>query len=849
MARPRVFNPLFVYLAIPFFLTLGATCSRAFPADLRQPLHTIHIVPQSHIDVVWLWRYDPETIHRCCKVTFSQALENMDRFPEYTFSQSQVPLYEPLEKIYPEIWRRIQEHIRAGRWEVAGGMYVEAEGGEPGGESWARQCVMGKRWFKTYLGVDVKNGWQADAWGHPAQLPQILAKSGMTAYLWRRGDAFGPRHAVQEKLFWWEAPDHSKVLAWRFVDPEDPPYPQWREEVRVSRERYGLNDTLIVIGRGDHGGGPTAKDIEITQEFARQAAPDYKVQFSTFSRYIEAVTRQNPRLPAFQGDLGFELNADLTNVCEIKKNNRERENQLLTSEKWATLAARLFHYEYPKAELDEAWKKLLFNQFHDILGGSLIPEAVQDAMRLYQSVRDTCETTCRQALEAIGKNVDTRGEGVPIVVFNPLSWIRTGAVEVELVYDHIPEHITVLDSQGNSAPLQIVEKTTGKGPYRLRGVFLAREVPSLGYKTYHAVETATPPGPRTPLSVEGADLENEFFRIGIDPQSGCVRQIFDKKNHHEVFDASGRGNQLVAIEDEGDSEGRYALRSDLAAKPSGPARDLDTVDRFQIVENGPVRIVARVEKKYQNSRFTQDIILYAGRDQVEFLLTVDWHDIHRLIKIAFPYALSAPEATWDAPYGTSVRPADGIDYPAQKWVDLYAEGYGAALLNNARYAHDVEKNVLRMNVLRSPTQPAYNTDEGLHTLEYALYPHAGRWDQARVMQKGYEFNYPLTAVTPTAHEGSWPPEKSFLAVEPEEVILEVVKQADESDQTVLRLCEMNGREETVRLTLPRAARSARETDLLEKPLAELRPDGDTLEFPIGPHEIKTVTVYFIGENG
>ena len=194
MARPRVLLSLFVYLAVPFFLTLGVTDYRAFPADPPQPPHTIHIVPQSHIDVVWLWRYDPETIHRCCKVTFTQALENMARFPDYTFSQSQVPLYEPLEKIYPEIWNRIQESIRAGRWEVVGGMYVEPEGGEPGGESWVRQCVMGKRWFKTYLGVDVKNGWQADAWGHPAQLPQILAKAGMTSYLWRRGDAFGPQH-------------------------------------------------------------------------------------------------------------------------------------------------------------------------------------------------------------------------------------------------------------------------------------------------------------------------------------------------------------------------------------------------------------------------------------------------------------------------------------------------------------------------------------------------------------------------------------------------------------------------------------------------------------------------------
>ena len=227
-------------------------------------IHTIHIVPQSHIDVVWLWRYDPETIHRCCKVTFTQALNNMDRFPQYTFCQSQVPLVEPLEILYPDLYQRIKDYIQKGRWEITGGMYVEAEGGEPSGESWVRQCVIGKRWFQNKFGVDVTTGWQPDAWGHPAQLPQILAKSGMNAYLWRRGDVGGPRNNVHEKMFWWQAPDGSKVWAYRFVDPEDPPYPNWKENVRVCRERYGIEDSMIVIGWGDHGGGPSEQDILAT---------------------------------------------------------------------------------------------------------------------------------------------------------------------------------------------------------------------------------------------------------------------------------------------------------------------------------------------------------------------------------------------------------------------------------------------------------------------------------------------------------------------------------------------------------------------------------------------------------
>jgi len=796
---------------------------------------TIHLVPQSHIDVVWLWRFDPETVHRCCKPTFTRATDNLARFPEYTFCQSQVPLYEVTERVYPDLFRKMEQYIREGRWEIVGGMYVEAEGGEPCGESLVRQCVMGKRYFQQRFGVDVTTAWQPDVWSHPWQLPQILRKSGMNSYMFRRGQG-------AERLFWWQSPDGSRVLACKSPSQEAS-FDDRLKDLHAVSQRYGVNDVMFEIGGGDHGGGPTENEIEATRRLAQEAGPEVTVTFSTFSRYVNAVLAERPDLPVTNSELAFELHGDLTNCSEIKKSNRECENLLLPSEKWSSIAATLFGLEYPSREIEEAWKKLLFNQFHDIIGGSLIPPAVDDAMGLYRSVRESCAAVSGNALKAIAAHIDTRGNGLPIIVFNPLSWPRTDAVEVDLPFDPAPEDLRMCDSHGAAIPVQILERREEEKKRFVRCVFIANGVSSLGYKTYWA----------SPCNAATADsnavgmrppwlLENEFLRIEVDPQSGCVDRIFDKRNKRELLDASRKGNLLIAIEDEGDSEGRFVLGKDTVGSPPGKAREIDSPASVRMIENGPVRSTLRVERAFQKSRFIQDVSLYAGFDRVDFRLTVDWHDVHTMIKLAFPLALEDPEVTYDTAYAAIVRPADGIEYPAQKWVDLSDGRYGVSLLNDARYAHDVQGNTVRMSILRSPTRPARNTDEGVHTLGYALYPHHGAWKKASVMRRGYEFNCPLATRAEKEHEGSLPAERAFLKLAPDNVILEAVKKAYDSAALVLRLWETHGKACTARLTFPVDIQSAFETDLMENRGAELQVSGTTLEVPLAAYDIKTVAV-------
>ena len=828
-------------LLLPLFVTITYMAPAA--AEAAEPAATaskpiIHIVPQSHIDVVWLWRFDPETIHRCCKPTFTRATDNMARFPEYTFNQSQAPLYEATERCYPQLYEKIEQYVREGRWEIVGGMYVEAEGGEPCGESLVRQCVMGKRFFREKFGIDVTTGWQEDAWSHPWQLPQILSKSGIKSYMFKRGKK-------GEDLFWWQSPDGSRVLGVNPFRHSAPPFQMWKDEVNSIPARYGVNDVMFMVGGGDHGGGLNEQDIRAIQVFARDVSTDADVKFTTFGQYVKTVLDQSPKLPAINDELGFELEGDLTGCSEIKKSNRECENLLLCAEKWAATASVLFSHEYPDAELETAWKKLLFNQFHDILGGSAIPPAVLDAMQDYLSIQESCEDVTRNALDAISHRIDTNGNGIPLVVFNALSWKRTDAVEAELTVPEETKTVSLKDAKGKDVPVQILDTRTDKSKRIVKLLFVAHDVPSCGYKTYFVHGEDAPPAEESSIpSGPPFVLENEFFRVELNPETGYLSHITDKKAKREIL--NGEGNVIVAISDDGDSEGRFVMGKDEAPFCPGEARDVCTPALVTVTGDGPVCKAVRIERSYQNSRFTQDIRLYAGVPRVDFRLSMDWHDVHTMVKVAFPLALNDPRVTYDGPYAPIVRPANGHEYPAQKWVDLSAGDYGVSLLNNARYAHDVKGHTVRMSILRSPTTPANNTDEGAHSLGYSLYAHGRPWQEAGVMQQGYGFNVPLRAFQAEAHAGALPPENSFFSVQPDDgVYLEAVKKAYDSDRLVLRLCEFRGKKTTVKIALPSEIKNAEETDLLEDPVAFMSDHaGSTVRAQFEPYEIKTLRIKF-----
>nr|MDO8111515.1 hypothetical protein [Candidatus Sigynarchaeota archaeon] len=480
----------------------------------------IHVVAQSHIDLAWLWRWDPETVQVCCKKTFGKATDNLDKFPEYMFTQSQVPLYQATEQHHAEIFKKIEAGIKAGRWEIAGGMYVEAEGGEPSGESLVRQCVLGKRYFKQRFGIDVTTGWQEDSWSHPWQLPQIFKKCGIDAYMFKRGKR-------NPCIFWWEAPDGSKVLAikplhalkgfgfWIF---------DWGEVLKWTercKSEYGLNEIMVRIGEGDHGGGPRSDEIEAVRSWAEEYKESMDVRFDTFKDYKDVVLANPGNFPTVKNELDFELQGDLTDCCEIKRRNRLCEVLLLSAEKVSIIAKSAASFEYPERELQGAWEKLLFNQFHDILGGSGIPEVNADAHADYDKIEKISCTCIENALAAMTSTIDTRSKdksAVPLVIFNPLSWDRVETVEWSFTIPSYAEGIQVTDAKGISISHQEIKRVFTKDSITIDFTFEAR-VPAMGHTVYHVMHAGILPAPKSAFIVQDGDpfvMESQTFRIEID---------------------------------------------------------------------------------------------------------------------------------------------------------------------------------------------------------------------------------------------------------------------------------------------------------------------------------------------
>jgi alpha-mannosidase len=492
--------------------------------------------------------------------------------------------------------------------------------------------------------------------------------------------------------------------------------------------------------------------------------------------------------------------------------------------------------------------------------GSGIAVNYLDAQRNLEDVARADHEITDRSLTEILAHINTQGEGVPVVVFNSLSWPRTEVLEIEAQLPGPAKQIEVVDSTGSRTEHQLLSMDAGTN--RARMLIVAR-VPALGYQTFFIRGFANPkPGDAyngrlaQVVTASGSSLGNDFFQVKVDPQTGCMTSLFDKRSQTEALAPAGTdtggpkmstcGNLLQAFYDKPKRWDAWNIDADFENKHW----DLDKADEVKLIENGPLRAVIRVKNHFQDSTFTRDITMYAGVPRVDVKMHVDWHEKHILLKAAFPLSAHNDKATFEIPFGSIERPTTRntpaeqakFEVPAQRWADLSDSKHGFSLLNDSKYGYDAKGNVLRLSLLRSPDWPDPHADEGEHEFTYSLYPHGGNWRDARTVRRGYELNYKLIALQTDKHQGPLPPEHSFVQVQPENVVLTAVKKAEDDQTLVLRFYEWAGRESDVRLQVPAIAQSAVETDLMERPIGNLPLVEDVVTVHTRPYEIKTLKV-------
>jgi alpha-mannosidase len=825
----------------------------------------------SHIDLAYLW-----TIANTRKKsgrTFSTALRLMDEYPDFCFTQSQPQLYEYAKALYPELYAKVKERVAEGRWELTGGMWVEADCNVPSGESLIRQILYGNRFFREEFGKTTRVLWLPDVFGYSATLPQIIKGCGME-YFFTTKISWSQFNRFPQDTFLWRGIDGSEVLT-HFVTA-----PDWHgglqqqlytyngkltaSEVRDGWDEYrqkGINGELLTLfGHGDGGGGPTRQMLEIGRRLADVPGVP-RCGFGRAEEFFDQLAervKDNPHLPRWVGELYLENHrGTLTSQGNIKRANRQNEILYRNAELFATMAKVKLGALYPAETLTAGWKTLLLNQFHDILPGTCIPAAVTDSLADHEEIQLTGATVLTTALDALSAEVRTPDNGV--VVFNPTDTLRPAdVITVTVPNDAVRKGaIEFFDSEGEPLISQLLSSRGDGRTY----LVLVPELGPLGWQTVGVGKAGGSPEASTVTAVvtpDGALLENELVRVQFNAAGEITSLIHqyssdeedeESLTEREVIAVGRTGNALIAFEDKPFAYDCWNIDPYYEDKPY-PFRDHASVEEMRVIEKGPVRAGIVIRRRFRDSTLTQHIYLYAHSPRIEFHTEVDWQERQTLLKAEFPVAVHTTRATFDIQFGSIERPTHRntswdiarFEVCGHKWADLSEGDYGVSVLSECKYGWDVHDNVLRLTLLKSGTHPDPEADRGHHTFSYALLPHTGDYRNETV-DEAYAFQYPLHARYVKANTtGKLPPDYSFATVDDQSLVIETVKQAEDGDGIIIRLYEAFNTRGTATLTLDFDIAEAFAVNLVEENPEPVTVEDREIRFSFRPFEIKTFLV-------
>ncbi|MBQ4322167.1 MAG: alpha-mannosidase [Oscillospiraceae bacterium] len=772
----------------------------------------VHMIGNAHLDPVWLWTWQDG--YSEVLATFRSALDRMNEDKNYIFTCACACYYKWILETDPAMFEEIKARVREGRWVIVGGWWIQPDCTRPSGESFARQALYSQRFFRKHFGIQAKTGYNVDSFGHNAMMPQLLKEGGMSAYVYMRPGAGAEKeYAFEENMFLWKGADGTVMPTFRIPESYCTNFGNLPEKMELYKgfaEKLGRPE-MCFYGVGNHGGGPTKQNLAEIRSMQENTGDTY-AHSSPDAYFAELDTAG---LPLQEGDLLHHASGCYTALMEIKTLNRRAERHLAAAEK-LNLLARSMGLKLPKADLAEAWQNVLFNQFHDIMGGCSIRDAYEDAKAFYGEALSAAHKTMNLAAQTIAWNIDTsiggtgirtaeldiwhNENGAPLTIFNPLNWPVTIPVRIGAGVSAVADDGTVL-------PHQAVRSRCNMGVHgKMDGISLFT-VPAMGYATWQLRRKEdTAPANVTGTLLWGDDfLENDWLRLELDANTGDVLRLYDKKAARELLSAP----MQARVMDENDSDTwSHAIFS--FHKDAGGFADA----KLTLLTHGDIFVTLRAESTYGKSVLTRDYTLYRTMAPLFISTKVNWQERHKMLKLAWHAAGENLKPTASLPYGHITREPDGKDCAMHAWVAMTDDkGVGLGIGTDSRTAYDAMGDALRITALRSPDYADHcytdhtqrdifgeATDQGEQTFRSVVMPVNGDFEALRRESEQLCEEFPV--IHGTGHPGTLPRSAVLGTVTGADV--SCLKYAEDGNGIILRLIETQGKDTEAKVSLPAA---------------------------------------------
>ncbi len=796
----------------------------------------ITAVGHSHIDVVWLWTLSQTRLK--CGRSFHTVIKLMQQFKEYHFTQSQAQLYDFVRQDYPQLFESIKEYVAKGQWEPIGGMWVEADCNITGAESLVRQLLLGREFFAKHFGPKAESPilWLPDVFGYAHNLPQLM-KQAELEYFYTTKICWNQYNRLPYDSFWWQGLDGTKVLTY-FGSTKSPG--EWQactyngqatsEQILTtwtnSLHKENQRNLMTAFGHGDGGGGPTHEMIENIIEMKDFPAMPKVTPGNAIDFFRKLEKDAGAKLPTWSSELYLEYHrGTYTTQGRNKRANRKCEFGLHDVEFLAAAASLLDNkFKYPHEKLNDCWQLVCLNQFHDAIPGSSIHEVYVESLQQYQQISDNIDQLKNDSLSAIASK-----SNADILIINPTSFQRD---DLAFYQGKLNKNQAIQRLDGTTVPNQQSET----------GTWI--DAGTLAPYSINAFKIVTLPRDefKTNLKVTENLLENDLLKVKFN-NKGDIVKIFDKANQRDILTSKAIANQFQAFEDRPLDNDAWDIDIFFEDKMwlSEPATSI------KILESGPLRASIEIKRKIVNSEYSQIISLNYNSNRLDFETDIDWNEKHILLKSAFEVDIFSPNATYEIQWGNVERPTHRstswdwakFEVCAQKWADLSEGDYGVSLLNDCKYGHDIKDNLMRISLLRSPTNPDPIADEGKHKFTYSLLPHKGKWALDTVAQ-AYSLNDPMIVYKQEKISASNDNDKincPVIKIDSDNIVIETIKQAQDGKGIIVRLYENFRQRGNITITPGFKLKKVYKTNLLEDNKEELPIANGSIKLYVKPYEI------------